>query len=143
MTTTRLLIPFFLLTLLGGSFPTVNADILADSHSLIAPNRTTIYRAVGPDELADIQNTGQLINRGSAEGKYFTSSAEAASDYAKQAVNAFMDPPYTIVETQIPTKLLPKPVTVDRGIPAYVIPDEVLPQLQPYVLPTMPVPGAR
>lgn len=58
------------------------------------PNGTkTLYRAVGPAELSDIQKTGQLINRGSAEGKYFTSSAENASDYAKQAVNAFGDPP--------------------------------------------------
>lgn len=88
---------------------------------------TTLYRAVGPDELADIKKTGQLINRGSAEGKYFTNSAEHASDYAKQAVKAFGDQPYTTIKTKVPTSSLPSPTSVDRGIPAYVIPNKSLP----------------
>ena len=101
---------------------------------------TTLYRAVGPDELSDIQRTGQLINRGSAEGKYFTSSSEHASDYARQAVRAFGDPPYTTVRTQVPNSALPKPVSVDGGIPAYVVPDKALRGLKPEVLDTMAVP---
>lgn len=101
---------------------------------------TTLYRAVGPDELADIQKTGQLINRGSAEGKYFTTSAEHASDYAKQAVKAFGDAPYTTVKTKVPTSSLPSPVSVDGGIPAYVVPNNALPGLKPSVLNSMAIP---
>lgn len=101
---------------------------------------TTLYRAVGPDELADIHKTGKLINRGSAEGKYFTNSAEDASSYAKQAVKAFGDQPYTIIKTKVPTSSLPSPVSVDRGIPAYVLPNETLPGLKPEILNSMPIP---
>ena len=109
------------------------------------PNSSTktLYRAVGPVELSDIQQTGQLINRGSAEGKYFTSSAENASDYAKQAVNVFGDPPYTTIKTEVSTSVLPSPVNVDGGIPAYVIPNEALPSLTPTVLDSMSIPGVR
>ncbi|MCP3995478.1 MAG: RHS repeat-associated core domain-containing protein [bacterium] len=99
-----------------------------------------LFRAVGPDELGDIQNTGKLINRGSAEGKYFTSSVEGASDYARQAVRAFGDPPYTTIRTQIPRSHLPASVDVDGGIPAYVIPDDTLPSLVPEILSSMPIP---
>ena len=108
-----------------------------------AAGNTTLYRAVKPGELADIQETGQLINRGSAGGKYFTSSAEDAATYAKKAVNAFKDPPYTIIKAKVPTASLPTPVSVDGGIPAYVIPNEALPGLTPQVMPTMPIPWVR
>jgi len=104
---------------------------------------TTLYRAVGPDELADIGKTGQLINRGSAEGKYFTTSAEHASDYAQQAVRGFRDPPYTTIRTQVPTSSLPSPTSVDGGIPAFVIPNNALPGLKPTVLDWMAVPRPR
>ncbi|WP_303907144.1 RHS repeat domain-containing protein, partial [Thiohalomonas denitrificans] len=105
-----------------------------------AEEMTTLYRAVGPDELVDIENTGQFVNRGSAEGKYFTTSSEHASDYAKQAVNAFGDAPYTTVSTQVPKSSLPSPVSVDGGIPAYVVPDNALPGLKPEVLDSMAIP---
>ncbi|WP_017444194.1 RHS repeat-associated core domain-containing protein [Gayadomonas joobiniege] len=107
---------------------------------VINKEMTTLYRAVGPDELADIKDTGKLINRGSAEGKYFTTSSEHASDYAKQAVNAFKDPPYTTIKTQVPTSSLPKPVSVDGGIPAYVVPNQSLNGLKPEVLNSMAIP---
>lgn len=77
---------------------------------------TTLYRAVGPAELAYIQKTGKLVNLGSAEGKYFTTQAEAASSYARQAVRGFGDPPYTMVSTEISSSAI-TPVmraTVDR-----------------------------
>ena len=66
----------------------------------------TLYRAVQPDELADIQRTGQFVNRGSAEGKYFSLTGEGTSAYAKQAVQAFDDPAYTLVTTQIPEDMI-------------------------------------
>ncbi|WP_206002150.1 DUF637 domain-containing protein [Paraburkholderia antibiotica] len=104
---------------------------------------TTLYRAVGPAELADIQATGTLQNLGSAEGKYFTTSSSAASSYAQQAVNAFGDPPYTTVTTQIPNSILNgiEPVSVDRGIPAYVVPNNLLPGLKPGISGSMAIPG--
>jgi len=101
---------------------------------------TPLYRAVKPDELEDILKTGQFINRGSAEGKYFTSSAEHASDYAKQAVEGFLDPPYTIIKTEIPTSSLPSPTFVDGGIPAYVLPNNALPGMVPQPMTSMPIP---
>lgn len=104
---------------------------------------TTLYRAVGPAELADIQANNILRNLGSAEGKYFTTSAEAASWYAKQAVRGLGDPPYTLIQTRVPNSIfegLP-PATVDRGVPAWVIPNNRLPGLTPQVLDTMPIPS--
>ena len=105
---------------------------------------TTLYRVVGPAELADIQATGLLRNLGSAEGKYFTTSGEAASFYALQAVRGFGDAPYTLIQTAVPNGILRglSPVLVDRGIPAFVIPNENLPGLTPSILNYMPIPGA-
>jgi hypothetical protein len=105
---------------------------------------TTLYRAVGPAELEDIQATGAFRNLGSAEGKYFTTSGEAASSYGKQAVGAFGDPPYSLVQTRVPNSIFEglSPATVDRGIPAWVIPSERLPGLTPNVMNYMPIPGA-
>lgn len=107
-----------------------------------AEGGTTLYRAVGPAELADIEANGALRNLGSAEGKYFTTSGEAASSYAKQAVAGFGDPPYTLIQTRVPNSIFEglTPATVDRGIPAWVIPNNRLPGLTPQVLPTMPIP---
>ena len=132
------------LGLAGGmlqSAATEEAVVLEES-ILAAEGGTTLYRAVGPAELADIQANGILRNLGSAEGKYFTTSAEAASSYAKQAVAGFGDPPYTLIQTRVPNSIFEglAPATVDRGIPAWVIPNNRLPGLTPQVLPTMPIP---
>ena len=95
----------------------------------------TLYRAVQPDELADIQRTGRFVNRGSAEGKYFSLTGEGTSGYAKQAVQAFGDPAYTLVTTQIPEDMitLAMRATVDRGVPAVIVPDHLLPSLIPKI----------
>lgn len=103
----------------------------------------TLFRAVGPDELADIQRTGMFRNLGSAEGKYFTTDAGAASWYAREAARAYGDGPFTIVRTQAPSSVLNASgaaATVDRGIPAYVVPDNALPALRPELLSYSPVP---
>jgi hypothetical protein len=110
---------------------------------LAATKQTTVlYRAVGPDELADIQLVGALRNFGSAEGKYFTTSAEAAASYAKQAVKGFGDAPYTLIETRVPVSIFEGlvPATVDSGIPAWVIPTSQLRGLIPKVVDSMPIP---
>ncbi|MFM0184040.1 hypothetical protein PQR52_36615, partial [Paraburkholderia aspalathi] len=106
---------------------------------------TTLYRAVGPGELADIEAAGKFQNLGSAEGKYFTTSSAAASSYAQQAVNAFGDPAYTTVTTQILNSVLNgiEPVSVDRGIPAYVVPNSLLRGLTPSISGSMAIPGKK
>ncbi len=100
---------------------------------------------MNPDELSDIQNTGAFNNLGSAEGKYFTTSSASASAYARLAVNAFGDAPYTTVTTQIPNSVLMgiEEVPVDGGIPAYVVPNEYLPRLTPSVSSSMALPKGK
>ena len=66
----------------------------------------TLWRAVKPTELADIQATGVFRNLGSAEGKYFSTTAEGAASYAKQAFYGFKDPPYTLIRAEAPGSLL-------------------------------------
>jgi RHS repeat-associated protein len=101
-----------------------------------AKGTTTLYRAVGPAELASINKSGAFLNIAGIEGKYFTTSAAEASAYAKQAVRAFGDAPYTTVRTQVPNSFLKglSPVTVDGGIPAWVLPTDRLKGLVPNVM---------
>lgn len=70
-----------------------------------AKGSTSLFRAVGPAELADIRATSALRNPGSAEGKCFTTSAAEASACAKQAVKALGDRPYTIIRTGVPNRI--------------------------------------
>ncbi|MDP1609355.1 MAG: RHS repeat-associated core domain-containing protein [Chlamydiales bacterium] len=105
-------------------------------------SQTTLYRVVQPAELVDIQKTGIFRNLGDAEGKYFTSSIEGASSYARQAVIGFGDPPYTLVRTQVPNNILNgiPPTLVDGGIPAWVIHDRNLEGLIPEIITWMTIP---
>ena len=78
-----------------------------------------------------------------SEGKYFTTSGQQASAYAKEAVTNFGDAPYTIVRTQAPRSLVNAPgatATVEKGIQAHVIPNQVLPELSPSILNYSPIP---
>ena len=110
--------------------------------ALAAKETTPLFRAVGPAELADIKATRALRNLGSAEGKYFMTSAAEAYAYAKQAVKAFGDQPYTIIRKDVPNSIFKglSPATVDRGIPAWVIPMDRLPGLVPNVMNHSPLP---
>jgi hypothetical protein len=105
---------------------------------------TTIYRAVGPDELLDIRNiNGFRASAFGSEGKYFTTDPLGAASYARQAVHAFGDPPYTLVSTRVPNSYLNLPgiqTTVDGGIPTYVIPNNYLKGLPPTIHDYFPVP---
>jgi len=103
---------------------------------------TILWRAVKPTELADIQATGVFRNVGSAEGKYFSTTAEGAASYAKQAFYGFNDPPYTLIRTEASSGLLQQLEiqAVDRGIPAVVVPNQALPGLMPQILNYFPLP---
>jgi len=108
------------------------------------PELVDIYRAVGPNELSDIRSTGAFNNVEGIETKYFTKSGEKASEYAKKAVSAFGDEPYTIVKAEISKNTLENPIffaEVDGGIPAYVLPSNILVNLKPIILNYSPVSG--
>jgi hypothetical protein len=101
-----------------------------------------LWRAVKPVELADIQATGLFRNLGSAEGKYFSMTAEGAASYAKQAFYGFKDPAYILIRSVVPSSLLQQleVQAVDRGVPAIVIPNQALPGLIPQILYYCPLP---
>ena len=104
--------------------------------------RTPLWRAVQPNELADILKTGAFRNLGFAEGKYFSTTAEGAASYAKQAFYGLGDAPYTLVKTEVPNSLLGQfPISlVDRNVPAIVLPNSALPGLVPRVVSHSPIP---
>ncbi|WP_284405202.1 hypothetical protein, partial [Acidovorax sp. SUPP3434] len=102
-----------------------------------------IFRAVGPEELNSIHKNGAFKNLPGFEGKYFTTDMRAAASYAQQAVKGFGDPAYTIVQSKVPQSVINQPgisAIVDRGIPAFVIPNGNLPSLFPSVLNYSPLP---
>lgn len=92
-----------------------------------------LYRAVGPDELADISLFGRLFNPPGIDVKYFTLSEAEAVWYARQAVAAFGDPPYTIIETGIGINLTCV-ATVDQGISVIVLSSNELVGLVPRIV---------
>src|SRR4029453_1429328 len=102
-----------------------------------------LYRAVQPLELADIQGSGRFARgRSSIEGKYFTTTARGAASYAKQAFYGFGDDAYTLVRTAVSSRIFSTLDihTVDTNVPAVIIPEEVLPMLQPEILNYFPIP---
>ncbi len=108
------------------------------------PETVPLYRAVSPSELNNIKQTNAFNSPPGIETKYFTTSGEKASEYGKKAVLAFHDEPYTIVKTEIPKNILlsdPKfYAEVDGGIPAYVLPNDLLVNLKPTILNYSPLP---
>ncbi|WEF35479.1 hypothetical protein [Pseudoduganella chitinolytica] len=94
-----------------------------------------LYRAVGPDELADLRLFHRLRNPDGILVKYFTLSEDEAVWYARQAVHAFGDPPYAIITLEIGVDLT-SAAHVDRGIRVVVLGSERLAGLQPWVVRT-------
>jgi hypothetical protein len=102
-----------------------------------------LYRAVQPIELADIQESGRFVRgRSSIEGKYFTTTAQGAASYAKQAFYGFGDDAYTLVRTAVSSQIFSELDihTVDMNVPSVIIAEEVLPLLQPEILNFFPMP---
>lgn len=92
---------------------------------------TRLYRAVLGDELSDIAERQAFRNPSGIESKYFSTSAEGAASYARQAAHAFGEGPFTIIETSIASNLITRQmrVTVDRGVSTVVLPTRLLPSL--------------
>lgn len=75
------------------------------SLSRAAKEGTTVYRAVGPNELADLRNLGRYrVPPGGAEGKYFFETPEQASNFARM----MGDKPYTTTSVRISRSQLGK-----------------------------------
>src|SRR5579862_2766987 len=95
---------------------------------------TTLFRAVQPAELQSIQDTGMFSNVAGLEGKYFSTTLDGAQAYADAADAAFGDGPYTIVQTTIPSSMMPDMVTVEFGVPTVFVPSEILTSLSEPVI---------
>ena len=77
----------------------VQRRLLAFAPVLAAKSGTTLYRAVGPDELADLQKLGRYrVPPGGTEGKYFFETSEQASNFARM----MGDKPYTTTSVRVP-----------------------------------------
>ena len=78
----------------------------------------TLYRAVGPDELSDIQAAGRYrVPEGGTEGKYFFETPEQASNFARM----MGDQPYTTTSVRVSPAELGRGqrITPAREGPAY------------------------
>ena len=110
----------------------------------LAKRATTLYRAVKEAELKSIKSTKSFTNPRGIENKYFSTTAEGASSYGKQASKAFGDGPYTIIKTEIPTSSITPNMRVsngvDGGIPTVVVPTNKLSGLKPQPLNYSPIP---
>jgi len=120
---------------LGGSASSAGGDfwhVYDSSRSLVAPNSARIFRAVEPDELADIQRSGQFgtgePNAAWLDGKYFWLTEEHADAYVDLATKSDFGGPYCVTSGCIPSDVLRQieVVTMD-GNPAVFIPEDLLP----------------
>lgn len=93
----------------------------------------SLFRAVAPGELADIRRLGCLRNPPGILVKYFALTETEAAWFARQAVAAFGDPPYAIIEVKSVVSYLPK-ISVDRGIRIVVLDDNDLAGLKPRII---------
>lgn len=112
----------------------MNQQQCADGYS---QSYVPMYRAVRAEELEEIQRTNQFRNPEGIEVKYFVLTVEEAERYAKLAVQAFRDSPYSIVRTAVVAEILDREgvaVTVDGGIRTYVLTSEMIEGLKPELL---------
>jgi hypothetical protein len=122
-------------TALGRIFSGTGAELttLGLSSTTAAADDATIplFRAVMQSELDDIVSQQAFRNPFGIEVKYFSTTAEGAASYARQAHRAFGDGPFTLIETRMPANLVNSTMraTVDRGINTVTVPTELLPLL--------------
>ncbi|MCI5115755.1 MAG: RHS repeat-associated core domain-containing protein [Candidatus Electrothrix sp. AX1] len=92
-----------------------------------------LYRAVGPDELADLQKTNMFRNPKGIEVKYFSTTRKGAEQYGQMAQKRFNHAPYTVLKTSIPKSQITSQMrtTVDSGIGTIVVPTSKLGLLPP------------
>lgn len=88
-----------------------------------------MFRAVEPDELADLAGSGAFRTAPGLEGKYFWPTRSQADDFAAMASKANMGGPCCVASGCIPANVLRQieAVPMDGLGPAYFIPEEYLP----------------
>jgi hypothetical protein len=97
--------------------------------------KITIFRAVLPAELMQIDQTETLEKPIGIETKYFAISQEGASAYARKAFGKFGDTePYTIIKVDVPLSLTIDTLTVDANIDTVVLSSVQLIGLVPELL---------
>lgn len=100
-----------------GCEPTYD-QLASDSLLAARGGGRTLYRAVGPDELADIQAAGRYrVPSGGTEGKYFFETPEQASNFARM----MGDQPYTTTSVRVSPSQLGRgqPINPAREGPGY------------------------
>lgn len=114
--------------------------------TVVVERTTTLYRVVGPGELAAIKELQQYLpSPGGAEVKYFYPSAQQASDFAANVANAPFGP-FTLTSTEVPTSLIDLGTTVDVATEGKVIvmPNAQLPALgTPKIYTSLPIPSGQ
>ena len=120
-----------------------NKTRVRPSDELVAPNSTRIFRAVEPDELADLRNVGQYRAGGPhaewLDGKRFWLSQADADAYVALATKADLGGPYCVTSGCIPNSVLDQiqVVTMD-GMDAVFLPNDLLPYIDDLNLPSPP-----
>ncbi|MFF4400212.1 RHS repeat-associated core domain-containing protein [Streptomyces sp. NPDC001480] len=110
------------------------------------PGEIYVYRAVMNKELDQIASTRTFRNPDGIETKYFSSTAEGASAYAREMYGRFPhEGPYTLVRSTIHVDHIPEISRVQLveagGIEAMALPTEALEKMgRIRILPGMPVP---
>ena len=113
------------------------------SDDLYATNTTRIFRAVEPDELADLRDFGRFRAGGPyaewMDGKRFGMSQADADAYVALATKADFGGPYCVTSGCIPNEVLDQiqVVTMD-GMDAVFIPNDLLPFIDDLKLPSPP-----
>lgn len=88
-----------------------------------------IFRAIEPDELADLADLGAFRTVAGLEGKYFWPTQAQAGEFAEMMTKRGMGGPYCIASGCIPARVLRQieAVLMDGLGSAYFIPEEYLP----------------
>ena len=120
----------------GGPEISPDTDIDDDNGEL-----TPLYRAVNPDELADLLSRAGLfaLVPGGLESKDFALNEKDAKAFGKLAEQFFKDGPYTVVGTAIPTEAITPDMVftaadLPGGLPSIAVPGVKLILLTPAVV---------
>ncbi len=122
----------FILSKAGAEIAMILAPAVAAARAAKTTTSSRVFRAVEPEELADLQATGRFRvggpNADYMDGKYFWIAEEDAAAYVDLASKSKFGGPYCVVSGCIPSDVLAQieVVTMD-GAPAVFIPEKLLP----------------
>lgn len=90
-----------------------------------------LWRAVSPQELEDLLQSGRFRNPDGIENKYFAPTVREATKYAVMAQAAYADGPYSIVVTAIGEESISTEMRACAEVEIVTIPTLLLAQLAP------------